>query len=229
MQTQIPLQISLRDDATFDNFHVGGNAAVVHSLQLMVETAADPFIYIWGRAGSGKTHLLQAVCHEAGRHGLGVGYLSLAGHASLPLDALNGLEQLALVCIDDVHSVAGSPPWETGLFDLYNRVRDARGRMVVAGEASPAGSGFDLVDLASRLAWGPVFHLQELDDAGKRQALFQRAAARGVDMPEEVANYLISRCPRDMDSLFRLLDRLDEASLSAQRRLTIPFVRELIS
>jgi len=112
---------------------------------------------------------------------------------------------------------------------LYNRVRDAGGRLVVAGEAGPAGSGFDLVDLASRLAWGPVFHLQELDDAGKRQALFRRAAARGVEMPDEVANYLISRCPRDMGSLFRLLDRLDEASLSAQRRLTIPFVRALIS
>lgn len=221
---QLPLGLGLRDDATFANFLPGPNGAVLEVLR----SGAERMVYLWGAEGSGKSHLLQAACHACATGGGTPVYLPLAEHAALAPEVLEGLEQAPLVCIDDVHAVAGRQMWEHGLFHLCNRVRDAGGRLLVAAEAAPGGLGLSLPDLGSRLAWGPVFHLEPLADEEKVAALQSRAGRRGLDLEAEVAAYLIKRCPRDLHSLFRLLDRLDHASLAAKRRLTIPFVREFL-
>ena len=92
----------------------------------------------------------------------------------------------------------------------------------------PAELGLGLPDLATRLAWGLVLHVAELKDEEKINALRLRAQQRGFELPLEVGRYLLQRSPRNMVALFDLLDHLDQASLAAQRKLTIPFVRELI-
>ncbi len=221
---QIPLRIGLRDGATFANFLPGANAAVRHALQ----AAAEPFIYIGGAVGSGRSHLLQAACHQVGEESGLAAYLPLAECLAMSPQMLEGMEQMALVAIDDVELLAGNPEWEQALFHLYNRVRDAGHRMVVAGNGAPAALGIELPDLLSRLGWGPVFQLQPLDDAGKSEALRMRAGQRGMELPVEVAEYLLNHGSRDMHYLFELLDRLDEGSLAAQRKLTIPFVKTFI-
>lgn len=218
---QLPLRIGLRDSATLDNFHVGDNAMLIHTL----EQATEPFVYLWGTGGSGKSHLLQALCRveEA------AAYLPLVELKGLGPAILDGLESMSLICIDDLQVVAADPLWEAALFHLYNRIRDAGGRLVVAASLSPAALGVGLADLRSRLGWGPVFQLIALDDAGKLAALQQRARARGLELSDEVGGYLLRHSPRDTHALFALLERLDQASLAAQRRLTIPFVRDLIN
>jgi len=224
VEQQLTLRIGLRDSATFANFHAGDNAASLHLLQ----QATEPFVYLWGGWGSGRSHLLQAACHAETARGGTPAYLPLAELAAGGVEILDGLEQMSLVCLDDLQSVIGDAAWEESLFHLYNRVRDGGARLLAAADAGPAALGVRLADLASRLAWGPVFQLQMLDDAGKLAALQLRARARGMELSEEVGTYLLRRCPRDMHALFEMLERLDQASLAAQRRLTIPFVRELI-
>jgi DnaA regulatory inactivator Hda len=221
----LTLRVGLRDSATFANFLAGDNAAALHLLQ----QGGEPFVYLWGGQGSGRTHLLQAACHAESARGGSPAYLPLAALARAETAVLDGLEQMSLVCLDDLQAVAGQGAWEEGLFHLYNRVRDAGGRLLAAADAGPAVLGVQLADLRSRLSWGPVFQLQSLDDAGKLAALQLRARARGMELGAEVGAYLLRRCPRDMHALFELLERLDQASLAAQRRLTIPFVRELIN
>lgn len=221
---QLPLGLSLKDSATFAGFHPGGNGVLLEAL-----AADESPLYLWGPTGSGKTHLLQAVCHAAAGRGEAPAYLPLAQQATLAPQMLEGLERQAVVAVDDVQCIAGLPDWEEALFHLFNRLREERHRLVVAANCAPAGLGLQLPDLGSRLGWGPVFQLQPLDDAGKRAALQLRARQRGMELPDEVAGYLLRRSPRDMASLFALLQRLDQASLAAQRRLTIPFVRELIA
>ncbi len=221
---QLPLRIGLRDSATFVNFFPGGNAAPSHALQQLRE----PFIYLWGGRGSGKTHLLQAACHAVSERGEGSVYLPMGELSAMSPQLLEGMEQMALVCIDDVDRIVGDTSWEQALFHLYNRVRDSGKRLVVAGSSSPSSLGLSLPDLVSRLSWGPVYQLQVLDDEGKATALRLRASQRGMVMSVEVAAYLLSHAPRDMHALFTLLDELDELSLATQRKLTIPFVRELI-
>lgn len=220
---QLPLQIKLNDAATFENYLTAGN----HAIAALLRAASEPYLYLWSDAVTGKSHLLQAACHLQGQ-GEAI-YLPLAELAAQPAQILEGLEQFALVGLDDIHLIAGHDDWELQLFHLYNRLREQGGRLCVAGKYSPAQSNIQLADLVSRLNWGPVFQLQALQDRQKISAMQLRAGQRGFELPDEVANFLLARYPRDLHSLFTLLDRLDFASLQAQRRLTIPFVKQFLA
>jgi DnaA family protein len=217
---QIPLQIKLNDAATFDNYFAGANANIVNILQ----ADSEPYLYLWSAEATGKTHLLQALCHARGQ-GQAI-YLPLQELAQQPAAILEGLEQFALVCLDDVQCIAGRPDWEEGLFHLYNRIREQGGHLCITSTVSPEQLPVQLADLLSRLKWGPVFQLQSLKDEDKVNAMQLRARLRGFQLPDDVAMYLLKRYPRDLHNLFALLDKLDSASLQAQRRLTIPFVKE---
>lgn len=220
---QIPLQIKLDDAATFENYLPGENTGIVSILR----SASEPCIYLWSPEATGKTHLLQALCHQ-----LPAGetiYLPLGELVTQPAAVLDGLEQFVQVCLDDVQSIAGDDDWETGLFHLFNRLREQGGRLCLTGTLPPAQLGLRLPDLQSRFSWGPVFQLLPLHDDGKIRAMQLRASRRGFDLPEDVASYLLRRYPRDLHNLFTLLDRLDDATLQAQRRLTIPFVKQWLA
>ena len=225
--TQLPLGVRLRETATFANYYPGVNRQVVELLQDSI-AAGREFIYLWGGSGSGKTHLLQAVCHLEANRARPLAYFPLRQAAALSPEALEGVEHLPLVIVDDIDAVAGQAEWEQALFHLYNRIRERDGRLVMAGSYSPAAIAIGLADLRSRLAAGLVLQLRALDDQDKAGALRLQARQRGLEMPDEVAAYLLRRCPRDMAALFALLDLLDQASLAAQRKLTIPFVKEVL-
>ncbi len=219
---QLPLGIRLDDSATYANFIAEKNSALLTLLQSDIE----PLVYIWGNAGCGKSHLLQAVCHAVAQADKRVMYLPLGAAELLSPAILEGIEDTAVVCIDDLHAIAGDSYWEEALFHFYNRLRERGGHLRVTANVSPTALPIQLADLASRLQWGVTFQLQSLDDNDKRQALQVRAQQRGFELPDEVANYLMKRLPRDMHTLFDLLNKLDVASLQAQRRLTIPFVKQ---
>ena len=231
---QIPLRFAWQDGFSFENYFSGAslenNAEAVHHLRKITsgKSVDEQFLFLWGFAHVGKSHLLQAACQQAADSGLTVAYLPLTEIGDLQPEMFTGLEKLSLVCIDDVQALAGNKQCEEALFHLYNRMRDAGNKVIVAGNVAPNALPIALADLQSRLGWGPVFHLQELNDANKIAALQLRAKTRGFELTEEVGLFLIRRSARDMVSLFALLDKLDEASLAQHRKLTIPFVRGLI-
>ena len=217
---QLPLQFKIREGLTFENYLPGPNSEVVDLLR----RGTEPYAYLWGTTGVGKSHLLQAACRTQGT----AAYWSFRELFQHGPSVLEGLEVLDLVCLDDLDRIAGHDAWELALYDLYNRLREAGVILRAAGTVPPRALGLTLADLVSRLNWGPVYHLQELDDADKATALRLRARLRGLDLSEEVARYLLRRQPRDNASLFGLLDYLDQASLAAQHRLTVPFVRAVL-
>ncbi|MDR5901347.1 DnaA regulatory inactivator Hda [Halomonas icarae] len=225
---QLPLGVGLRDDATFVNFHAGPNATLVGRLTQQLEQEGEPFLYLWGAPGVGRSHLLQAACHGASDQDRRALYLPLEELGHFPPLMLEDIERLDLVAIDDLDRVVGRPRWEEALFHAFNRLRDAGKRLVVAAEAPPRQLPVKLPDLASRLTWGVTFHVQGLDDAGRLAALQLRARVRGMLLTDDVARYILHRGPRRLDELFRLLEELDRASLSAQRKLTIPFVKQAL-
>ena len=203
------------------------------TLALLKEQAlgrGEPIIYLWGAPGVGLTHLLQASGHEAQDAGLSIQYLPLNDLVDYTPDALfEGLEHLDLVCLDGLEAIAGKPDWEEALVHLFNRLRDADRRLLVAAMSSPRELPMELPDLRSRLQWGITSQVQALTDEQKQQALRQRARARGLELNDEVAHYILQRVPRDMNKLFFYLQRLDQASLAEQRRLTIPFVKKVLN
>lgn len=228
MTIQLPLNVTLRDDATLANYYPGDNHEIMAHLRDLAAGRGERVVYLWGRHGTGKTHLLQAVCQEAGGRGATAAYVPLIQLHGFPPSVTEGLEQLQVVCVDDVQTVAGLDAWQVALFDLFNRCRDGGARLLVSGSAVPAHVGLSLDDLTSRLGWGLVCHVRALRDEQLTCALQLRARRRGIELPEDVAAYLLRRCRRDTTGLFSLLERLDVASLAEQRRLTIPFVRQWI-
>jgi DnaA family protein len=218
---QLALGVRLRADALFQSFAPGSNAEVLAALR---GPNVAP-LWLWGVSGAGKTHLLQALCAEVGER---AAYFPVSRNSALPPDALQGFESSPLLCIDAVDSVAGDVAWEQALFRTFNEVSELHGRLVFAATLPPRQASWVLEDWRSRAAACVVYQVRELDDAGRVEALRLRAAQRGLQLPHETSEYLLKRMPRDLPSLLRVLDELDEASLVAQRRLTIPFIRDAL-
>ena len=223
MNQQLTLGIHLRDDATFDNYFAGQNEQVIHNLKMQNE----PYVFFFGENGTGKSHLLQAACHQAGKEGSPVAYLPLAEEGLMPA-MLDGLENMSLIALDDIQEVIGDEAWELALFNLYNRAREKDVSMIASSTEPLASLNIKLADLQSRLSWGPTFKLTALSDKEKQLALQQRAKKRGLDLADDVVIYLLKRSPRDMSSLFTLFEKLDKASMVEKRKLTIPFIKDYL-
>lgn len=228
MINQLTLGVSLKDDATFANFYAGKNQQLVTELKKLVSGQGERMIYFYGAGGEGCTHLLQACCHEANIHQCRSVYLPLNDLHDFSPAIFEGLEEMDLVCIDDIHRMAGNKIWEEAFFHVYNRMHDAGTRLIVTANVMPRALGVLLPDVVSRLAWGVTFPLQPLSDTEKLQVLIMRAELRGMTLPEEVGKFILNHCPRHMSTLFAALDTLDKMSLAAQRKLTIPFVKAVL-
>lgn len=228
--SQLPLQIQLNDSATFANFFAEGkNAQVVSALQDF-DKSAEQFIYLYGQQGVGCSHLLQASCHQQAAQGKQTLYLPLGELLPYPPeDILEGLENIFLLCLDDVELICGNKKWEEALFHLFNRARETGLKLLMSASMAPRQLPLALADLSSRLSWGLVYQLEPLDDGQKIALLQLRAKRRGLTLSEEVAQFVVARSARDVNALLSVLDKLDKASLIHRRRLTIPFVKETLS
>jgi DnaA family protein len=224
---QIPLSVRLPDRAVFESFLAARNAQAVEHLQRLASGAPAAPSWLCGPPGSGKTHLLQATCAAAAA-GMRAGYVPLAEVAHLGVGVLEGLPQLECLCLDDIDRVAGEAAWERGIFALLCELEDAAGRLVFAARSPPALVGWVLADLGSRCAASAVFQLRALEEQEQHAALQLRARLRGLELPDETWHWLQRRFPRDMGTLYELLDTLDEAALTEKRRLTVPFIREVL-
>ena len=225
---QLTLGVGLKDDTTFANYFTGNNTQLVQALQKTSSGEGERVIYFAGGGGLGCTHLLQACCLNANAHGLTSVYLPLTSLIEYSPTIFDGLESLQLVCIDDLHKIAGKPEWEEAFFHLYNRLHDAGGRLIVTANVLPKTLGLVLPDVVSRLVWGIVFLLQPLTDEEKVAVLMMRSERRGMSLSEEVGKFILTHSPRHMTTLFAALDVLDKVSLAAQRKLTIPFVKSVL-
>ncbi|WP_337065128.1 DnaA inactivator Hda [Rouxiella badensis] len=227
---QLSLPLYLPDDETFASFYPGENISLLSAIQTALQQEHGTYVYFWSREGGGRSHLLHAACAELSLRGEAVGYVPLDKRAYFVPEVLDGMEQLALVCIDNIEGIAGDEAWEAAVFHLYNRILETgRTRLFITGDRPPRQLNLGLPDLASRLDWGQIYRLQPLSDEEKLQALQLRSKLRGFELPEDVCRFLLKRLDREMRTLFMTLDQLDRASITAQRKLTIPFVKETLN
>jgi len=227
---QLALGIHWRPEKTFATFWPAANPQLCQLLSAAANQEMawpDHLIYLWGAEGSGRSHLLQAVCHAQGNHGKRAVYLPLADHCTPQVEALSDLETTHCVCLDDIAAVAQQPHWEEALFHLYNRIRERDAVLLVSASCAPRDVPMQLADLVSRLQSGLTYRLQPLSDDDKRSALQQCAQHSGFALSEDVVQYIMQRSARNMNDLMHLLQQLDQASLAAQRKLTIPFVKSI--
>ncbi|MEO7065337.1 MAG: DnaA regulatory inactivator Hda [Rhodanobacter sp.] len=241
MIPQLPLALRWPRRQRFEYFHAGANAAAVAAVQCLAQQPGAPWVYLSGPVGSGKSHLLLAACHAASAEGEDSGaanaaitrvsrtvqYLPL-GSIDDPVAALRGVAGSELLVLDDVQAIAGQREAEHALFDLYNRARAEQTALLFAADVTVAQLALTLPDLRSRLGACTQFSLKSLNDGERRDVLKSQASARGILLDDVVLDWLFARYARDLGALLDLLDRLDQASLAAQRRITVPFLRDFL-
>ncbi|ROO36749.1 DnaA regulatory inactivator Hda [Salinisphaera orenii] len=227
MATQLVLGVQLPQSATLDAF-VGGRNSAAKAAVADLAAGRSERLFIHGPEATGKTHLLQAVCRAVGDGGARSVYVPLAQLGRDAESLLAGLDDMDCVCVDDVSAIAAHRDAEIALLSLTEGLRHRGGRLLAADARPPADIGLALPDLASRLGWGGVVAMATPDDADKQAMLVRRAAQRGMDLPEATARWLLRHGTRDVPWLMDALERLDEASLAEQRRLTIPFVKQAL-
>ena len=210
---QLALDITAPPAPSFDNFVVGRNAEAVLHLHAAVAGSGERFIYLWGEAGCGRTHLLKAVV--AGTNAI---YVACEANSNFDGDA-------PLLAADDVEALGAGA--QVALFNRYNALREQGGALIASGNVPPVQLKLR-ADMLTRLGWGLVVQVHALSDDEKAQALAQRARARGFTLPDDVIAYLLTHAPRDMGALFAMLDALDRHSLETKRAVTVPLARDLI-
>ena len=225
---QVPLPLDVNPAQSFSTYHSGTNTEVTEILRQCAEGKGEKFIFLWGEPGMGKTHLLHACCQLASQHRITSCYLPLNESITLTPSAAENLDQQQLICLDDIESISKQNQWEQTLFHIFNRVREKGNRLVITSRHPPTGTPIQLPDLANRLTWGLPLQLRPINDNDKLAAVTLRAKNLGIEINPKVGSFLMNHYSRDLPSLWQLLEELDKATLIAQRKLTVPFLRDYL-
>lgn len=225
LHPQLTLSIGTVPSLSFESYMPGsGNAEACAALmEFCGGEINEKQILLWGESASGKTHLLSAACQDFAARGYQVAYLT--GELASRDGSLSAMESMDLLCLDDLHLLKSSA--QETLFHCINRCRDSGTRLIFSSKVSIDEMCFSLADLVTRLSWGPVFQLHTLSDEELPNALALQLKLRGLDVSLDVIEYIVRRYPRNMQVLSKLVERLDQASLTEQRRITIPLVRRV--
>lgn len=218
---QLVLDIGLPSEPTLENFAEGMNAAALLHLRCWLDgKVSDVPTYLWGNAGAGKTHLLQAVASKLHGQGAIVGWMDASMYGERPYN-----DAWAGILLDDVHLYTTQQQHQA--FNWLINAQTLRCPVLGAGAFAPVALPLR-DDLRTRLGWGHVFALHPLDEPGQRNVLRQFAAERGLVLGEDVLDYMLTRFSRDLGSLMDLLKRMDQYALQTQRAITIPLIKSMM-
>lgn len=224
---QLPLALRYPPDQRMEAFVAPPPGAIAQLEALATQAGAD-WLYLAGPSGVGKTHLALAACAACEAAGRAAAYVPMKSAAGRLRDALEAFDDRALVALDGLDAIAGNREDEVALFDFHNRARAAGTGVLYTASVAPDALALTLPDLRSRLSQCTRVVLSPLDDQARREVLRERARRRGLALDEASIDWLLRRRGRDLATLTGLLDVLDRASLAAQRRITVPFLREAL-
>lgn len=229
---QIPLWLPQAGHSRFDNFHFekdSTNALLIENLRnYLLHGDATPF-FMYGESGAGKTHLHIAVASLSRELGNNDTVYFDCGSQNVSQEMLLMCLESSCLCLDNIDLWAGDDAAEQAIFAVVEKAKNSEQRLIVSAKSNPVDNQFKLADLVSRLSSGVVFQLNSLDDKGKLEALRQSVIGRNLTVEDKVLQHLLTHFSRDNHSLFSAIDRLDRASMVEKRKLTIPFVQQVLS
>lgn len=225
---QLLLPVSINESHTFDSFVTSEDELLLEQLQQAVKNEEFTSLYMAGAQGSGKTHLLNACCHAAHSQDKTSILLPLEQMLSMSAQVLDGIEDIDLVCIDNIELIKGNMAWQKAIFNLFNSLMQSNGTLIIAGADTSNNLKLELPDLASRMQWATPYQLHQLSEQDKTVALIHHAHLMGFELSEDVAKFMLSRLPRKMDFLMQALNTLAKQSIEKQRVVTVPFVKEVL-
>jgi len=225
---QLLLPVSITSTHTFDSFVNSEDVLLVEQLQQAIVKPEFTSLYIAGAQGTGKTHLLNACCHAANESDKTSILLPLEQMLTMSAQVIDGMEDIDLVCIDNIELLKGNMEWQTAIFNLFNALMQNNSTLVIAGSDTSNNLQLELPDLASRMQWATPFQLHQLSEQDKTVALIHHAHLMGFELSEDVAKFMLARLPRKMDFLMQALNTLAKQSIEKQRVVTVPFVKEVL-
>jgi DnaA family protein len=226
---QVPVHFEFRANQTFDDFFPGPNLEIINHLQTSIAGNGERQIFLWGQSGLGKSHLLQACCQQAQSLQLSSFYFALSSLELPDPELLTGLDKFDVVCFDNIEHIAGNQAWELGFFNFFNLHRDQGHTLILSAACPPDEIAIQLPDLKTRLNWGLTLKIQPLCDTDRITALIFKAGQMGFEISPQAGRFLLTHYDRDLSSLWALLTKLDRASLAAKRKLTIPFLKQILN
>ena len=221
---QVPINFSLSEYMTFETFYLGPNKSIVD----LVKDENNQLIWLAGLEGFGKTHLLNAFLNSHENKDKRSLYLPMSESQVFTPDILDNLSNYDVVAIDDIENIIGEISWEEQLLKFYEDSYNTDNKILIAANDTPRGLDFLLPDLSSRFNLALVERLRQMNEGEMIEAILLHSRARGFNLPEDSAKYLISRAPRDVSVLVDIIKLLDYESLSMQRKLTIPFIKKVL-
>ena len=233
LSDQLALPFESSGEATFANFIGDENRHVARMLEQFVNDSGEPFVYVSGPAGSGKTHLAIAALKQFEANGVEATYLSMHSLGQLPedslTDALEAFSGYESVVLDDLERDSLLPFQERFLFNLYNYLLASGSRILVFSNCAVSQLGLSLPDLVSRFGAGLSLRLRSLTDIEKEQLFRDSARERGLKVGSDLSSYIMRRSGRDLNELMKVLDLLDQASWVEKQKLSIPFVKKIMA
>lgn len=166
-----------------------------------------PVVVLAGPAGSGKSHLAAIWRNAAAARPVSPDDLAEAVATPGPRPAL----------IDDIDA---GPVDQEGLFHLINAVRAAGSHLLLTARSFPAAWGVSLPDLASRLKAATTVEIHEPDDALLTGVIAKLFADRQIEVEPHVVHFLVRRIERSLATAIRVVDKLDNAAMEQQSRIT---------
>lgn len=225
---QLAVQFEFLSTQSFSGFYPNGNEEIITHLQQFFINDEQQ-IFLWGQAGAGKSHLLQACCQEANNLKKTTFYFSLAEKPLPSPSMFEGLENIDLVCFDNIDQIIENPEWEHAFFNFFNLHRDNNNRLLLSALCPPKYLGLQLPDLKTRMDWGLTLKLSPLSDEERLNALIYKANILGFKIPINVGKFLMTHYASDLPSIWKLLNKIEQATLAAQRKLTIPFLKQILA
>ena len=225
---QIALPLSLDRQYSFENFISDRADLIVASLKALIQGDGEAQIGLWGATASGKTHLLNASADYARQKNVVLQIYDAKQLLQCDATEFEGFSLCDVLAIDNLDAIAGNAEWEACFYQVINRCRDGDYRFVFAMSHRPENLETTLDDFRSRLQWGLMLQLPSSDDIEIRQILRKRAQLIGIELAEDVLSYLMTHHARNLATQMAILRRLDGASLSQQRKVTIPLIKQAL-
>lgn len=226
--TQIALPLSFDRQYSFDNYFIERVEFVKASLKALIDTEGERLIGLWGGKDSGKTHLLNACAFYARERSPGFQLYDAVQLVNREPSQFDDVADNAVLAIDNLDVICGHRHWESAFYRLINRCRDQNVRLIFSLSQKPQDLSCDLPDFQSRLSWGLLLELPVVNEAEVENIVRQRAKLLGIDLSNEVRSYLLTHYSRRLSHQLEILRKLDDASLSTKKKITIPLIKQVL-
>ncbi|MEB3753478.1 DnaA regulatory inactivator Hda [Acinetobacter sp. MD2(2019)] len=224
---QLQLDIEPQLDARISDFSGPSWGHVIDAIRQLHAGLMNRF-YVYGGAGTGKSHLLSAICDSYLEIGKSAIHVSLLELLDAPIEAITCLERYDLVALDDIEAISGVLHWQKAIFHLINYNNQEGGQLVFSSRYAPIELKLELPDLQSRLTQAVSVKLPSGSLYADRQALVMSVLLRrGVHLDQQIIDYLLLHGPHQASQLLQAVERLEKLLKGEKTKLSNANLRQI--